>query len=93
MRISPFRAAMTISNVASISIMSLSRAHLHRDFLFEADRMISKILAAQAGSLVSTQPSADERRCYRCKGKKSPRNFTQDRGPECTFGSRIGAKG
>src|SRR6266487_6876553 len=47
MRISPFGAAMTISNVASISIMGLSRARRHRDFLFEADRMTSKISAAE----------------------------------------------
>ena len=45
MRISPFGAAMTISNVASISIMGLSRARRHRDFLFEADRMTGKISA------------------------------------------------
>jgi hypothetical protein len=45
MRISPFGAAMTISNVASISIMGLSRTRRHRDFLFEADRMTDKISA------------------------------------------------
>src|SRR6266536_5586970 len=45
MRISPFGAEMTISNVASISIMGLSRARRHRDFLFEADRMTGKISA------------------------------------------------
>ena len=31
-----FGTAMTISNVASISTMGLSRARRHRDFLFDA---------------------------------------------------------